>query len=204
MTANVGDDELAALGWDTDESLRVGAWCIVDSLHPGEVKFVGRVAHAGGEWVGVALDAPLGEHDGSVPSRRSGPPIRYFRAKEDHGVLVRRSRIRITPRPCVGGVEEEEEERRTREEEESLAARVLLRFPIGTRVVVDGMEEGQVRFVGPTEFAGGVWVGVHLDVEGAGNCDGSVDGQVYFDSEEDRAVFVRRQALVRISKHRRP
>jgi len=34
------------------------------------------------------------------------------------------------------------------------------------RVVVNGAKAGIVRFVGPTQFAGGKWVGVELDEPG--------------------------------------
>ena len=39
--------------------------------------------------------------------------------------------------------------------------------------------KGFVRFVGPTEFAPGIWVGVELE-EPRGKNNGTVDGKKYF------------------------
>lgn len=49
---------------------------------------------------------------------------------------------------------------------------------------------GTIRFVGPTEFATGKWVGVELD-EPSGKNNGSVKGKHYFDCKPNHGVFVR-------------
>ncbi|EXX79593.1 Nip100p [Rhizophagus irregularis DAOM 197198w] len=49
---------------------------------------------------------------------------------------------------------------------------------------------GTIRFVGPTEFATGKWVGVELD-EASGKNNGSVKGKHYFDCKPNHGVFVR-------------
>ncbi|ETW10146.1 hypothetical protein H310_00516 [Aphanomyces invadans] len=51
---------------------------------------------------------------------------------------------------------------------------------IGSRVIVSGGRQGMLRFLGPTEFAKGVWVGVELDTPEEGKSDGAVNGVRYF------------------------
>jgi DNA repair exonuclease SbcCD ATPase subunit len=54
----------------------------------GKVVFLGSTELGDGAWAGVSLDQPLGKHDGRVRGRR------YFDCKENHGVLVRPSKLR--------------------------------------------------------------------------------------------------------------
>ena len=49
----------------------------------GIVDYIGPVSHAGGQWLGVVLDEPWGDHDGVVEGRR------YFACAPGHGLLVR-------------------------------------------------------------------------------------------------------------------
>ncbi|GAA5880816.1 hypothetical protein JCM16303_005127 [Sporobolomyces ruberrimus] len=62
-------------------------------------------------------------------------------------------------------------------------------IPLSSRVQTSS-GPGTVRFVGPTSFAAGKWVGVELD-SNTGKNDGSVAGKRYFTCEEGRGVFVR-------------
>uniref|UniRef100_A0A671LDH4 Kinesin-like protein KIF13B n=1 Tax=Sinocyclocheilus anshuiensis TaxID=1608454 RepID=A0A671LDH4_9TELE len=60
----------------------------------------------------------------------------------------------------------------------------------GEYVTVGTNKTGTVRYVGPTDFAKGVWVGVELDVP-AGKNDGSVGGRHYFHCNPGYGVLVR-------------
>lgn len=60
----------------------------------------------------------------------------------------------------------------------------------GEYVTVGTSKSGIVRYVGPTDFAEGIWVGVELDVP-AGKNDGSVNGKQYFRCNPGYGVLVR-------------
>ncbi|KAI9345306.1 dynein associated protein-domain-containing protein [Obelidium mucronatum] len=80
--------------------------------------------------------------------------------------------------------------------------------PVGTRVEVvnnGSLTTGTVRFVGSTQFASGVWVGVELDDVKGGKNDGSVQGVRYFDFESASpgslaGVFMRSGMIKRVLK----
>ncbi|XP_056284263.1 kinesin-like protein KIF13B isoform X2 [Pseudoliparis swirei] len=60
----------------------------------------------------------------------------------------------------------------------------------GEFVTVGSNKSGTVRYVGPADFADGVWVGVELEVP-AGKNDGSVAGKHYFHCNPGYGVLVR-------------
>ncbi|KAJ7230648.1 tubulin-folding cofactor B [Mycena pura] len=66
---------------------------------------------------------------------------------------------------------------------------------LGSRCEVESSEpglskRGTVRFVGPTSFGKGIWVGIEYD-EPMGRNDGSVNGDRYFSCRPNYGVFVR-------------
>ncbi len=60
-------------------------------------------------------------------------------------------------------------------------------------VVLARGQQGTVRYVGPTQFAPGIWLGVELDGPHGKN-DGSVQGTVYFYCEPLHGIFVKADA----------
>ncbi|XP_063079873.1 kinesin-like protein KIF13B [Engraulis encrasicolus] len=66
----------------------------------------------------------------------------------------------------------------------------------GEYVTVGTNKHGTVRYIGPTEFAEGTWVGVELDLP-AGKNDGSVNGKHYFHCNPGYGVLVRPDRVTR-------
>ncbi len=72
---------------------------------------------------------------------------------------------------------------------------------VGSKVLVTWGKEpqvnreiGMVRFIGTTAFAGGVWIGVELELP-AGKNNGSVQGHFYFSCPPNYGLFVREDNL---------
>nr|XP_043904776.1 kinesin-like protein KIF13B isoform X1 [Solea senegalensis] len=72
----------------------------------------------------------------------------------------------------------------------------------GEFVTVGANKSGTVRYVGPTDFAAGTWVGVELEVP-AGKNDGSVGGKHYFHCNPGYGVLVRPNRVTRCGAKRR-
>uniref|UniRef100_A0A3P9K6L1 Kinesin family member 13Bb n=1 Tax=Oryzias latipes TaxID=8090 RepID=A0A3P9K6L1_ORYLA len=66
----------------------------------------------------------------------------------------------------------------------------------GEFVTVGTNKSGTVRYVGPTDFAKGTWIGVELEVP-AGKNDGSVGGKQYFRCNPGYGVLVRPDRVTR-------
>ncbi|OJJ47225.1 hypothetical protein ASPZODRAFT_1923408 [Penicilliopsis zonata CBS 506.65] len=69
----------------------------------------------------------------------------------------------------------------------------------GQVVTLTDGRQATVRFVGPTHFAAGDWIGIELD-EGTGKNDGAVQGERYFDCEPGFGMFIRPTAVVSVAE----
>eukprot|EP00404_Azadinium_spinosum_P014960 CAMPEP_0180513882 /NCGR_PEP_ID=MMETSP1036_2-20121128/52424_1 /TAXON_ID=632150 /ORGANISM="Azadinium spinosum, Strain 3D9" /LENGTH=320 /DNA_ID=CAMNT_0022525249 /DNA_START=442 /DNA_END=1404 /DNA_ORIENTATION=- len=59
---------------------------------------------------------------------------------------------------------------------------------VGEKVMFQG-QSGTIRYVGPTDFAAGEWIGLELDSDG-GKHDGSIFGQRYFSCARGRGLLI--------------
>ena len=67
---------------------------------------------------------------------------------------------------------------------------------VGQRVSIPSKDvgNGTVAFVGETDFAKGVWIGIVLD-EQKGKNNGTIQGTTYFTCEANHGMFVREQLV---------
>ena len=175
-----------------DINFSIGDRVTVDGTKVGTVSFIGPTMFAKGIWVGVTLDTPEGKNSGAVAG------VQYFECKPNCGVFTRPAKLTLlnspqnsvtnksitsantnnpppntsqpTPNirgpPPTGGPSLSAEELRAKAEQ----------LHDGDRIVVNGSKEGTLRFIGPTHFAKGIWVGVELDTP-QGKNDGAVSGK---------------------------
>jgi dynactin 1 len=66
---------------------------------------------------------------------------------------------------------------------------------VGQKVVILGKRKGTVRFLGPTAFGPGEWVGIELD-KPTGSHDGGANGQRYFTCPPGHGVYVQRAGVL--------
>lgn len=65
----------------------IGDRVLVDGYREASVAFFGELDFSSGDWVGVVLDEPTGNHDGKIHGRE------YFHCAPRHGLFVRPTRI---------------------------------------------------------------------------------------------------------------
>lgn len=156
----------------------------------GILAFLGTTQFAQGTWAGIILDTYDGKNDGSVNG------VQYFDCEPNRGLFSKPEKINFVSRGS------------SQQHKPSLplppsAVEVAVQFEIGDRVLVDGQKEGIVAYIGETQFAKGVWVGVILDSpEGKNN--GVVSGVRYFDCDPNYGLFSKLHKLKLISKANSP
>ena len=160
--------------------IEVGDRVLVGGTKPGTVAFVGNTQFAKGVWAGLVLDTPEGKNDGSVAG------VSYFQCPPNHGLFSRPeklARVQKPARPSPAPAQQQNEEG----------------FAIGDRILVDGVKAGVVAFVGPTQFAKGMWVGIALDAP-EGKNDGLVAGVQYFECAPRHGIFTRPAKLTLVER----
>ena len=166
----------------TASQFGVGDRVLVDGQKEGVIGFIGETQFAKGIWTGVILDVPEGKNDGTV----SG--VRYFECEPNCGLFTRPHKLKIISKACLTSSSPHQESVQTPVQDSSPVLQrnsqptpvdlkaLHEQLQIGDLVLVGGVKEGVLRFLGPTEFAKGIWVGVELP-EPLGKNDGSVSGK---------------------------
>merc|ERR1719174_1709653 len=54
---------------------------------PGTIRYVGETLFGEGTWIGMELDTPTGNSNGTVPGK-DGQPTKYFSCRPHHGMFV--------------------------------------------------------------------------------------------------------------------
>ncbi|XP_020620574.1 CAP-Gly domain-containing linker protein 3-like [Orbicella faveolata] len=190
--------------------LKIGDQVCIGGNKFGTLRFCGPTDFASGEWAGMELDTPIGKNDGSVGG------VVYFQCPPKHGIFAPLSKItkadsiqkQQTPsnsRIAQAQVSQSSSRASSRSNSRpnsrpssrsnspAPSSRVngtdeSLGFQIGDNVMVAGQKNGVVRFIGRTQFASGMWLGIELD-QPVGKNDGSVAGVRYFDCKPSHGVF---------------
>ena len=161
----------------TTANFHIGDRVLVGGVKPGVIAFLGTTQFAKGIWAGIVLDTVEGKNNGSVAG------VQYFECEPNRGLFSKPEKLKLEPkRQAPAGKNSEPSSDN---------------FIVGDQVLVDGVKCGVIGFIGQTQFARGVWVGVVLDTpEGKNN--GSVGGVQYFDCAPNHGLFTRLQKLTRI------
>ncbi|VDK39622.1 unnamed protein product [Taenia asiatica] len=119
---------------------------------------------------GIKLQAPNGKNDGSVNN------VRYFECEPRHGLFTRRSFLKPFWEIPATTVARRISGASVGPMSSPIPEGSTGALQMGDRVQVSGSRVGTVRFIGPTDFAAGEWVGIELD-EPLGKNDGTVMGR---------------------------
>ena len=170
-TNQPGPNRLPPNSHPSSSQFQLGDHVLVGGEKNGKIAFIGPTQFAQGVWAGIILDTPDGKNDGSVKG------VAYFNCPPNYGLFAKLDKL--TPLP-----------QQPRPTHSQSAEREEVEFNIGDRVITDGGKRGTVSFVGPTQFAKGVWVGVSLDTS-EGKNNGTVGGVQYFTCPPNHGVFTR-------------
>ncbi|XP_035699194.1 CAP-Gly domain-containing linker protein 3-like [Branchiostoma floridae] len=198
--------------------LEVGDRVIVAGQRTGVIRFSGKTDFAPGWWYGVELDKPRGKNDGSVSGVRYfscepmkgvfAPPSRVTRATPSRMGSMESlssvgSDISSVHRTASSASYSGRSPRRDRvllqrsakatPFKRSLSGSGPVDFALteGMTVLVSNINElGTIRYIGPADFAEGVWLGVELRAP-KGKNDGSVKGTRYFSCRPSHGLLVR-------------
>lgn len=189
--------------------MEVGDRVIVAGQRKGTIRYIGETQFAPGTWFGIELDRPAGKNNGTVNGEQ------YFTCKAKHGVFAPLSRIqklgdrRFSSNESLDtiswGAVSEKIDRKLQGANRSKTptkspkigvsitrtpgARKDFTLEVGMSVLCNN-ELGTIRYIGPTDFGDGTWLGVELRTP-KGKNDGTVQGKRYFTCKHDHGLLVR-------------
>ncbi|XP_065833452.1 CAP-Gly domain-containing linker protein 4-like [Oscarella lobularis] len=166
--------------------LKVGDYVLVGGSKIGTVRFIGNTQFASGTWFGVEFNQAIGKNDGTVGQDR------YFTCPPKHGIFAPPSKVvkapslpKNFPRSTGTPISKPNPPPPSAPAPGTIPGGLTE----GTLVYFNG-EIGTLRFVGTTEFADGIWLGVELR-KPSGKNDGSVKGKRYFTCKPNYGILVR-------------
>uniref|UniRef100_A0A8D0BAR7 CAP-Gly domain containing linker protein family member 4 n=1 Tax=Salvator merianae TaxID=96440 RepID=A0A8D0BAR7_SALMN len=200
--------------------IQIGDRVLVVGQRTGIVRFYGTTKFAPGFWCGIELDKPHGKNDGSVAGiqyfsclPRYGvfaPPSRVQRLPGSLDFLADTSSNKMNHsfpgfrRSLSSTSSQKEMNRRNsflKSKNSSLrrswsnSTTSSMEGPVklheGSQVLLTSSSEmGTIRYLGPTDFAPGIWLGLELR-SAKGKNDGSVGDKRYFTCKPNFGVLVR-------------
>ncbi|KAI9481087.1 MAG: hypothetical protein EXX96DRAFT_522655 [Benjaminiella poitrasii] len=148
----------------------------------------------------IKFKLPVTPSRSRSPTRLAYPKARPIRSLPEEGLTANALRHPVSPKPAVkprrAGWRYLFGDRKDEDEDMiplpiTLDSRVRLKMrPLPTF--------GYVRYIGGVDFGKGEYIGVELD-HGVGNCDGSMKGKRYFDTDPNRGAFLKRHELETVS-----
>ncbi|XP_075391801.1 CAP-Gly domain-containing linker protein 4 [Tenrec ecaudatus] len=204
----------------SEGALHLGERVLVVGQRFGTIRFYGTTNFAPGYWYGIELEKPHGKNDGSVGgvqyfscSPRYGifaPPSRVQRLTDSLDTLSEISSNKQNQSypgfrrsfSTTSASSQKEINRRhafakckpalRRSWSSSVtAAEGAAKLQEGAQVLLTSSNEmGTVRYVGPTDFASGIWLGLELR-SAKGRNDGAVGDKRYFTCRPNHGVLVR-------------
>ena len=204
---------------------QVGDVCWVNGTKQGKIAFIGKVKFASGDWVGVELEEGTGKNNGTIDGTT------YFKAPPNHGLFCRAAKLSREPavneeislkapapvpdlsETVLAGAAD------TTIRGGGAADPLLTSTPTGScadsgvvgsaepaeiddRVIVSGTKLGILRFLGPVDFAQGLWAGVELE-QPIGKNDGAVKGKRYFTCKPNYGLFAAASKVQRAAQQDR-
>ncbi|XP_006880629.1 PREDICTED: CAP-Gly domain-containing linker protein 4 [Elephantulus edwardii] len=200
--------------------LRLGERVLVVGQRLGTIRFFGTTNFAPGYWYGIELEKPHGKNDGSVGgvqyfscSPRYGifaPPSRVQRItdsldtlseissnKQNHSYPGFRRSFSTTSASSQKEINRRnafaKSKTALRRSWSSTATAIegSVKLQEGSQVLLTSSNEmGTVRYLGPTDFASGIWLGLELR-SAKGKNDGAVGDKRYFTCKPNHGVLVR-------------
>ncbi|KAM6221523.1 CAP-Gly domain-containing linker protein 4 isoform 1-T1 [Rhynchocyon petersi] len=200
--------------------LHLGDRVLVVGQRIGTIRFFGTTNFAPGYWYGIELEKPHGKNDGSVGgvqyfscSPRYGifaPPSRVQRLTDSLDTLSEISSNKQNHsypgfRRSFSTTSASSQKEINRRNAFAKSKTTLRRSWSSTTTSIEGSvklqegvqvlltssnEMGTVRYVGPTDFASGIWLGLELR-SAKGKNDGTVGDKRYFTCKPNHGVLVR-------------
>lgn len=165
----------------------------------GIVRFMGDTKFSSGTWCGVELDDPVGRNDGSING------VRYFKCSVDRGIfappckltLVERGNFRknLEKKQIEKPIKMSKKKQDNASTAKTAASCEVQDLKIGMMVYLKHLKEyGKIKYVGETDFASGIWVGLALQ-RPVGKNNGTVKGRSYFKCRSLYGTMVRPHCL---------
>nr|XP_039273115.1 CAP-Gly domain-containing linker protein 4-like isoform X1 [Styela clava] len=186
---------------DNKWNFNVGDHVFVSGTKKGIIRFIGTTKFASGTWCGIELHERIGKNDGSIND------VRYFSCDSSRGVFAPINKLsHVTTNSLPRRSNSRTKHARSRSvgrqppihscsssgtSSRELSPTFNARLRIGTIVYLEHLKErAEIRYIGRTDFADGVWVGLALP-RPVGKNNGTVQGRQYFKCKPNCGIMLK-------------